>query len=425
MKLLKENKNLFLIKLFSVNSVGVILRSVLGLISQKLIAVYLGPNGVALLGNLKNALALLGLVSTTGIDQGVLKYQSEFETKPEILKKLYSTSMAYALVGSLIVFCGLFFYAEDFSLYLFNSAAYAYLFIILAFTMPFMAFFNLCFAVVNGKSNYKKATLISFTSYTLITAVVIALVLIYELPGALLAITLTPIAQVVALFIFAKKDVLLFLKVKIKFHPFFKDKLYQYIIMAIAAVVLSNIVDLQLRNYLIKKLSVMEAGYWTSMTSLSNYYLSFLTGVYSLYVLPKYAKINSLKGFKNELFQIYKIIVPIFIIMFLGIYFFRVFIIQLLFTDDFLPMQHLFKWQLLGDLVKIVSVVIAYQFIAKKMWKIYILTEAVSCIILYIFGVYFVKKMGVEGIVFAHFLRYIMYLIFVILLSPSVFKKKI
>lgn len=425
MKLLKENKNLFLIKLFSVNSVGVILRSVLGLISQKLIAVYLGPNGVALLGNLKNALALLGLVSTTGIDQGVLKYQSEFETKPEILKKLYSTSMAYALVGSLIVFCGLFFYAEDFSLYLFNSAAYAYLFIILAFTMPFMAFFNLCFAVVNGKSNYKKATLISFTSYTLITAVVIALVLIYELPGALLAITLTPIAQVVALFIFAKKDVLLFLKVKIKFHLFFKDKLYQYIIMAIAAVVLSNIVDLQLRNYLIKKLSVMEAGYWTSMTSLSNYYLSFLTGVYSLYVLPKYAKINSLKGFKNELFQIYKIIVPIFIIMFLGIYFFRVFIIQLLFTDDFLPMQHLFKWQLLGDLVKIVSVVIAYQFIAKKMWKIYILTEAVSCIILYIFGVYFVKKMGVEGIVFAHFLRYIMYLIIVILLSPSVFKKKI
>ena len=425
MKLLKENKNLFLIKLFSVNSVGVILRSVLGLISQKLIAVYLGPNGVALLGNLKNALALFGLVSTTGIDQGVLKYQSEFENRPEVLKKLYDTSAAYAFVGSIAVFCGLFFGSNYFSLYLFNSVAYAYLFIILAFTVPFMAFFNLCFAVVNGKSNYKKATLISFTSYTLITALVIALVLIYKLPGALLAITLTPIAQIVELYIFAKKEVLLFLKVKIKFHVFFKDKLYQYIIMAIAAVVLSNVVDLQLRHYLIKKLSVSEAGYWTSMTSLSNYYLSFLTGVYSLYVLPKYAKINNLKDFKMELLHIYKIIIPIFAIMFLGIYFFRVYIIQILFTEDFLPMQNLFKWQLLGDLVKIMSMVLAYQFIAKKMWKLYILTEAISYIILYIFGVYFVKKMGVEGIVFAHFLRCIMYLLMVALLMPAVFKKKI
>jgi len=424
-KFFKENKDLFLIKLFSVNSIGVVLRSILGLISQKLIAIYLGPNGMALLGNLKNALALFGLVSTTGIDQGVLKYQSEFENKPEVLNKLYSTSAAYALVGSVAVFCGLFFAADYFSLYLFNSTKYAYLFIILSFTMPFMAFFNLCFAVVNGKSNYKKATLISFTSYTLITAVVISLVLIYGLSGALLAITLTPIAHIVALFIFAKKEILLFFKVKIKFHSFFKDKLYQYIIMAIAAVVLSNIVDLQLRNYLIQKLSVAEAGYWTSMTSLSNYYLSFLTGVYSLYVLPKYAKINSLKGFKVELLQIYKVIVPIFAMMFLGIYFFRVFIIQMLFTDDFLPMQNLFKWQLLGDLVKIVSVVIAYQFIAKKMWKLYILTEAISYIILYIFGVYFVNLMGVEGIVFAHFLRYIIYLLMVLLLIPSIFKKKI
>ena len=74
MKLLEKHKNLFLVKLFSFNSAGVALRSVLGLISQKLIAIYLGPDGVALVGNLKNALALFSLGSTAGIDQGVLKH---------------------------------------------------------------------------------------------------------------------------------------------------------------------------------------------------------------------------------------------------------------------------------------------------------------------------------------------------------------
>ena len=74
---------------------GVILRSILGLISQKLIAIFLGPDGLALVGNLRNALALFGLGATTGIDQGVLKYQSEFEEEPSTLKKLYTTSVAY------------------------------------------------------------------------------------------------------------------------------------------------------------------------------------------------------------------------------------------------------------------------------------------------------------------------------------------
>lgn len=414
MKFLKEHKDLFLVKLFSFNSVGVILRSILGLISQKLIAVFLGPEGVALVGNLRNTLALFGLGATTGIDQGVLKYQSEFEEEPSVLKKLYITSAAYALLGSIIVFLILFFGATFWSNYLFKTPKFDYLFIILSFTMPFTALYNLSFAVINGKSNYKKATIVSFVTYTLVTLLIIILVIFYQLSGALLAVTLTPITQLLTLFLFVRKEMNLFLNKKIRFDKLFKNKLFVFIIMAIAAVVLSNIVELQLRNYLIKKLSATEAGYWTSMMSLSNYYLSFMTGVYSLYVLPKYAKIKSLQAFKLELIKIYKFVIPVFCCLFLGVFIFRMFIIKILYTTEFLPMEQLFKWQLFGDLIKIIAVVLAYQFIAQKKWKLFIITEAVSYMLLYIFGVYFINKMGVEGIVFAHFLRYVIYLIIII-----------
>lgn len=316
MKFLKGHKDLFLIKLFSFNSIGVILRSVLGLISQKLIAVFLGPDGVALVGNLRNALALFGLGATAGIDQGVLKYQSEFEEEPSILKKLYTTSVAYVLLGSILVFLILFFGATFWSTYLFKTPKFDYLFMILSFTMPFTALYNLCFAVINGKSNYKKATIVSFITYALVTLLVIILVVFYQLSGALLAVILTSIAQLLTLVLFARKEMHLFLNIKIRFDKLFKNKLFVFIIMAIAAVVLSNVVELQLRNYLIKKLSAKEAGYWTSMMSLSNYYLSFMTGVYSLYVLPKYAKIKSLKAFKLELFNIYKFVIPVFCLFF-------------------------------------------------------------------------------------------------------------
>lgn len=419
-----KNKDLFLVKLFSVNSVGVILRSLLGFVSQKLVAVYLGPNGIALLGNLRNALNLFGFVSTLGIDQGVLKYQSEFEDKPNELKKLYESSLVYSLIGSSIIFLVLFFGSSYWSNYLFNTPEYSYLFIILAFTLPFTAIYNLYFAIINGKSNYKKATFISFTAYALVTFFIVMLVIFCGLNGALLAVVLTPIAQIITLLIFARSDMHLFYGLKIKLHKFFKNKLFVFMVMSFAAVVLGNVVELKLRNHVIQKLSIQEAGYWTSMLSLSNYYLSFMTGVYSLYILPKYAKMTNFKVFKIELVNIYKIIIPIFAVMFMGIYVFREIIIQLLYSKEFLPMQSLFKWQLIGDLVKIVAAVMAYQFIAQKLWKLFIITEVISYVLFYVIGVYFVGKFGVEGVVLAHFLRYVLYLIIILFLVKYIFKNQ-
>jgi len=288
--------------------------------------------------------------------------------------------------------------------------------------MPFMAIYNLCFAVINGKSNYKKATILSFTAYALVAFLIIFLVIFFQLSGVLLAVTLTPIVQIVVLMVFARPEFRLFASVRIGFHRLFKNNLFLFIIMSIAAVVLNNIVELQLRNHIIKKLSITEAGYWTSMLSLSSYYLSFTTGFYSLYVLPKFSKMNSLKEFKTELSHIYRIIIPVFVLLFVGIYLFREIIIQLLYTSEFLNMRVLFKWQLMGDLIKIIAIIMAYQLIAQRLWKLFITTEVISYVLFYIFGVYFTEKMGVEGLVFAHFCRYSLYLIMIILLVPTFFR---
>ena len=416
---------MFLLKLFSVNSLGVILRSFLGIISQKLIAIYLGPDGIAYVGNLKNALSIFGLGATAGVDQGVLKYQAELNENPEELKKLYSTSLAFILVGSIIFSFLLIFKASYWSFFLFRTTHYSYLFIILGITIPFTALYNLCFAIINGQLNYKKATLITLITAALITMLIIILVVFYQLPGVLLAITLSPSIQLIVLFFFARKQINLLRKLKILFYRVYTNGLFVFIVMSFVAVVLSNLIDIKLRSYLITKLSVNDAGYWTTMLNLSNYYLSFMTGVYSLYVLPKFSTIKDFKIFVKEVIYIYKIILPIFGIMFIAIFLLRDFIITILYSQDFLPMAILFKWQLIGDMVKIMAVVIAYQFIAQKLWKLFILTEIISMLLLYVFAPYFVENMGVEGITFAHFLRYLVYLAIVIISIIFVYKKKV
>ena len=425
MRFLKAYKTDFLIKVFSVNSLGVALKSFLSLVSQKLIAIYLGPDGIALVGNLRNALALFGLGSIVGVDQGVIKYQSEYDINTEKLKKLYATSLAYSLVGSLLVGLILFFGATFWSHFILNTPDYNYLFIILAFTIPFTALYNLCFALVNGKSNYKKAILLSLSSSSIITLLIIVFTINSGLSGALLAIILTPISQIIVLLLFAKNEVSLILKFKPYFFKVFRSKLTIFSLMALVTVVFNNIIEIQLRNHLIEKLSKEDAGYWSSILNISNYYLLFLAGIYSVYILPKYAKIKTLSSFIIEVKQIYKVVIPVFSILLISIYFLRGTIISLLYTESFTDMQVLFKWQLIGDLVKIIAVILAYQFVAQKLWITFIITEVISFSAWYMFSIYFIDKMGVEGIVFAHFLRYILYLVIVVFSVRVFFVNKV
>ena len=72
------------------------------LISNKIVAVYLGTNGIFLLGQLKDFLRLSNVLSGFGIENGIIKYTSQFQESDEELKKILSTSFRIHLIFSLI-----------------------------------------------------------------------------------------------------------------------------------------------------------------------------------------------------------------------------------------------------------------------------------------------------------------------------------
>jgi PST family polysaccharide transporter len=136
----------------------------------------------------------------------------------------------------------------------------------------------------------------------------------------------------------------------------------------------------------------------------------------ALYILPKFSEIESKKKFKSEIISLYKSVIPVFALGLLIIYFLRPFIVELIFSEAFKPVENLFGWQLLGDFVKILSIVIAYQFIAKKMFAHFIVIKLFLVIVIYFSSVYLVDAFGVKGAVMAHFLSYVMYFGIVLLI---------
>jgi PST family polysaccharide transporter len=106
---------------------------------------------------------------------------------------------------------------------------------------------------------------------------------------------------------------------------------------------------------------------------------------------------------------------PFFGIGLILIFFLKEQVIYITHGEEFIGMKPLFKWQLLADFIKIASIIIAHQFLAKKMIKQFIFTELISLLIFYGLSMCFIRNMGAEGVVIAHFIRYILYFLMVIL----------
>jgi PST family polysaccharide transporter len=190
--------------------------------------------------------------------------------------------------------------------------------------------------------------------------------------------------------------------------------------MSFVSTLLSNFLEIDIRNSIENRVSDVEAGHWTAMTFISRNYFMFASSLFTLYVIPKFAQLKTNTAFRKEVLLIYKTLLPLFGLGMLLVFFLRFFIVDLVYPT-FQGMESLFKWQLLGDFVKIAAIVIAHQFLAKRMVKQFVFTEFVSLVLFYLLAQFFITDYGVEGVVIAHFVRYIIYFILVIVVLRSHF----
>ncbi|MGB0896760.1 MAG: O-antigen translocase [Flavobacteriaceae bacterium] len=418
MKLPAFIKDNLLLKITSLNSSGIAVKTILGLVSQRIVAEKLGPAGVAFIGDLRNMIPMIQSFSTLGMFNGIVKYVAEHKENKDELLKLFSTTFVFLLGLSILSFCILFFGAAYWNELLFSSSHdFEFVFKVLAFAVPFIAMNRIVNGVINGLSAYKNFVKIELISYALGVVVLLSLLYLKQLEGALFAIAIFPIIQFIILCYVFSKTLLEYLDYKnISFNIPYKNKLLGFTIMSFVATLLGNYVEIDLRGHLKHKISETDAGFWTSMTNLSRQYLMFSSAILTLYVIPKFSKITNSVDFRREVLTIYKTLLPLFALGMLLVFVFKKWIVLITHGEHFLGMTPLFKWQLLGDFVKIASIIIAHQFLAKKMVKQFIATELMSLVLFYVFSVFFIETLGAEGIVLAHLLRYVVYFIVVVFL---------
>lgn len=424
-KIVDSIRNNVLIKIASINSVAILIRIFSGFLTSKFIAIYVGPEGMGLVGNLRNFLATIQSFSTLGLYNGIVKYFAEFKDQKLKLSQTVTTVFIVSFVASLLLSIYCYFNSEYLNALVFNSqTSYAYIIKILAIALPFYALNMILLAALNGFSRHRRIIVINIFSQVLSAIFTIVLIWQHQLDGALIAAVVSP-SLILLITLFSLSDLkIIFGLFKVKNFNFAALKnLGSFSLMALFSSITLPMVMLAIRSHIMDTLGYEEAGFWEAILRLSDYYLMFITTLMTLYLLPRFSEIRNRNEFRNEIIHFYKTIIPIFGVGLIAIYFLRKFIIQLVFTSEFVEVEDLFFWQLMGDFVKVLSIVISYQFLAKKMLVHYLLVEAFSVVTVYFTSIYFIDTIGLKGVVIAHFVSYLVhYIVLLIIFNKTLFR---
>lgn len=402
-----------LIKTSLLSLVATFFKMLSGLVINKAISVYIGPAGLAIIGQFQNFSQVVLIAAQGAINNGVVKYTAEYGKESPKILYLFSTALRISLVASVSVGLLLVLFSSFFSSKILDSVDYNFIFIIFGFTIILFVLNGLLLSIINGLKeirSYIKINIIQSLYSLIFTSL---LIYFFSLKGALIALaTNQSIIFFITLVMIRKHNIIKWKNFTSSFDKQISKKLLAFSAMAITSAIMVPTSQFIVRDYIATTQGMDQAGYWQGVWYISTTYLMIVTTALSTYYLPRLSEITCKQKLKKEILQGYKILLPIVIACGLTIYILRDFIIHLLFSESFLPMKPLFTWQIIGDVFKISSWLLAYIMLAKSMTKLFIFSEIVFSLSLIIFSYLFISKYGVIGATYAYCLNYLTYLLF-------------
>lgn len=409
-----------LLKTSVLSFIATVIKMISALVINKAISIYIGPVGLAMIGQFQSLIQVLMSAAQAGINSGLTKLTAEYGLESGRLPKLFSTATRLCLISTILISLTLLIFSEFFSFKILETERYKYIFIIFSITIFLFVLNTILLAILNGLKEIENWVIINIIQSLYSLLITSLLIKFYNLDGALIAmVSNQSIVLLFTLYIFKKNKI-------IKLDNFIKSinksdakKLGKYALMGLTSAIFIPLSHIIVRNNLSNTLNWEAVGYWQGIWYISTMYLTVVTTTLSTYYLPRLSEINCKHELRKELLNGYKFIIPVVIILSSMIYFLRDYIILLLFTESFSPMRELFFWQLTGDVLKISSWLFAYLMIAKSMTKRYIFTEIIFCFTFVVFSYILVNEFGIIGMSYSFFLNYLIYLIVVTIITSK------
>jgi PST family polysaccharide transporter len=399
-----------LVKTSLLNGIAVAVKVASALVLNKILAVYVGPAGYAVIGQFQNALAVASSLAGGVMVSGVTKGTAEHFDDEARQYAVWQTAVRLTLVATAIVSAILLITGTWLSELLLQRLDMSSIFVWAGLALPAIAANNLLLAIINGKKElgiYVVANIIG----SLLSLVIIGLLTyVLGLYGALLAFAISPAVLLLATGALVSR--------RSWFRPGFLwgkthrpalRELSGFGLMGLTSALAAPLTYMFIRDHLSTSLGLNAAGYWQASWKISEIYLMIVTTTLSVYYLPRLAEIKAAHELKSEIHKVYRFVLPVVIVCAVVMYLLRDFIIHSLFTHEFEPMRELFMWQLTGDVIKIGSWILSFIMLGRCMVKTFVVTEVTFSLSFCFLTLELVDRIGLIGVSMAYAINYSLY----------------
>ena len=409
---------LFSLSFLNALSLGV--RIICGLAVNKVMSAALGSGGFAVFGQAQNILSLLSAFANNGVSAGVTKLTAEHIKNPTIVSRIWRVSFLASLMFGLLLSIALAIFAVPLSNLLFKGEVSTSVIYVIAIAVPFACCAPVPLAALNGQQASLARVTAPLLANIFAAGVSIYLCSHFGLIGSIWSVVTSQCSALLlnSLFFFRLNPIASWGRLQNREFNVVRP-LAEFALMALVGGIASQLAQLYIRTSIVQAAGWGDAGLWQASIKISDIYLSLATSTLTIYYLPKLARTETRKDFIDLLRHALIWIVPATILGCLAVYVNRAEIIRLAFSSDFLPVADFLWVQILADVFKITSFLFAMVMWAKKMTKVYMITETSFSALYVVFASILIPKFGIIGALSAQALMYFLYLVVCAVISLS------
>jgi len=390
------------------------------LVLNKILAVYIGPAGYAVVGQLQNIITTLTAVASAGVGTGVTKYTAEYGDDRQRQLIVWRTAGFTGGVGTLLIAIIVIIFHEQLAAYLLHDEKYGSVFIWISVCLLLFVFNTLLLSILNGTKDIRSFVIANIANSLIALAVTGMLAWRFGLTGALIALSINQSVACIATILICGK--LEWFSLKNLFGRPDRDtvaKLSHYTAMAVVTSVVGPIALMMIRQIMIDGVGATAAGYWDAVNRISSIFLMLITTPLSVYYLPRLAEIKDVSDIKKEIWAGLKLLVPVTVAGALLIYFTKKIWIEILFSKNFLPLIDILVYQLCGDVMRTIAWMFSFYLLSKSLTRQFIIIEILINITYVAFSYFLIESIGAKGVTIAYFINNFLYLV---ILVPCVLK---
>jgi PST family polysaccharide transporter len=332
------------------------LRIALGFFSAKVSAVYLGPSGMALVGEINNFLQVSTGAVANGAQTGVVNLTAERKQDADRLPQLWATAVWSVLVMGGLVGLLVLTNASRLSSWLLFDAKYWPVVVAAAFVVVFAVVDTVLVGALNGLKQVKLVATASMASTIVEFALFAGLTYTFGIWGGLFAITAIYGSKLIVSSWIAFQSKLI--SPRVLFGAFDRQTLreiWKFYPMLLAHSIALPLAMILVRSTTVRAFGLEAGGYLQAVWRLSDMYVGVVTTALGLYFMAYFSSLTSDGERAHMLRRTLLQLAVITICCASAIYLLRDVIIAVVLTASFAPIRDLLPLQLVGDVFKVVD----------------------------------------------------------------------